>query len=144
MPRPKLVVRPLTVGRPVVVHFASSAVRAGFPSPAGDYHEAPLDLNDKLAPNPAATFLVRVDGDSMLNVGIFPGDLLVVDKSAEPRDGSIVIAVVNNEFTLKRLRHGRDGTVTLIAENPDYPPIAFIEGDEMYVWGVVRHVIRDV
>jgi DNA polymerase V len=144
MPRTKLRVRPLITGKPVVISFASSTVKAGFPSPAADYHESPLDLNDKLVQNPAATFLVRVDGDSMRDAGIFPGDLLVVDKSAEARDGSIVVAIVNNEFTLKRLRYGPGNTVTLTAENPAYKPITFGEGDEASVWGVVKHVIRDV
>lgn len=137
-------IRPLTIGKRVVIPFASSTVTAGFPSPANDYHETPLDLNDKLVQNPAATFLVRVDGDSMRDAGIFPGDLLVVDKSAEARDGSIVVAIVNNDFTLKRLRHGPDGTVMLVAENPAYKPITFSEGDEGAIWGVVKHVIRDV
>ena len=140
----KSCVRPLTTGKPVVICFVSSSVKAGFPSPAADYHETPLDLNDKLVQNPAATFLVRVDGDSMRDAGIFPGDLLVVDKSAEARDGSIVVAIVNNEFTLKRLRHGPDGSAMLVAENPAYKPITFTEGDEVCVWGVVKHIIRDV
>lgn len=127
----------------VSLPLAASLVRAGFPSPADDYLEAPLDLNDKLVRNPPATFLVRVDGESMRDAGIFPGDMLVVDKSLEAGDGNIVIAVVNGEFTVKRLFR-RNGRVELRADNPRFPPIRIADGDELDIWGVVKHVIRDV
>ncbi|MCD8349593.1 MAG: translesion error-prone DNA polymerase V autoproteolytic subunit [Planctomycetaceae bacterium] len=136
-------IRPLAGDKPLILTLVSSTVRAGFPSPADDYLETPLDLNRKLVQNPAATFIVEVAGDSMTGAGIFPGDLLVVDKSCESRDGSIVVAVVNGEFTVKRLRH-IGGKIILEAANPAYKPITFGEGDEMSVWGVVKHVIRDV
>lgn len=127
-----------------MVPLVASTVKAGFPSPADDYLETPLDLNEKLIHNPAATFIVRVSGDSMQGAGIFPGDFLVVDKSLEAHAGSIVVAVVNNEFTLKRLQYDASGQAMLVAENPAYAPITFHEGDEMSIWGVVKHVIRDV
>src|SRR3989338_6758465 len=98
----------------------SSSVRAGFPSPADDYIEKHLDLNNYLIKHPAATFLVRAQGDSMLNAGIHDGDILVVDRSLEPGHGRIVIAALNGELTVKRLyRH--QGEVKLVAENPEYP-----------------------
>jgi len=116
-------------------------VAAGFPSPADDHLEGPLDLNEHLVEHPAATFVVKVQGDSMAGAGIRDGDLLVVDRAREARDGSIVVAVVDGELTVKRLRKSRRG-VRLEAENPAYPAIVFHEGKELVVWGVVAHAIR--
>ncbi|MGD9781348.1 MAG: LexA family protein [Kiritimatiellia bacterium] len=116
-------------------------VAAGFPSPADDHLEGPLDLNAHLVAHPAATFVVRVEGDSMAGAGIHDGDLLVVDRAREARTGSIVVAVVDGALTVKRLRIGRQG-VRLEAENPAYPPIVVREGAELTVWGVVAHAIR--
>jgi DNA polymerase V len=118
-------------------------VRAGFPSPADDYLETALDLNSRLIRNPSATFLVRVAGDSMIGAGIRPGDMLVVDRSIEAHEESVVVAVVNNEFTLKRFSRRR-GCPELLTENPDFPPLRLTDGDEACVWGVVRHVIKDL
>ena len=143
MPKEVASIRPPLITEPLPVPFSGSKVPAGFPSPAEDYMEPPLDLNAHLVHNPAATFLVRVAGRSMINAGIAPGDILVVDKSLEAHDNSIVVAVVNGEFTLKRFRL-RNGAAQLVSENPDYPPINFEEGDELSIWGVVKHVIKDV
>ena len=118
-----------------------SGVSAGFPSPAADYEEGKLDLNKHLIRNPAATFFVRVNGDSMIGVGIHPGDLLVVDRSLEPVDKSVVIAVVNGELTVKRIRL-RKGKVTLQPENENYPAWQITECVEFEVWGVVTNVIH--
>ncbi len=104
--------------------------------------EESLDLNDRLIHNPAATFLVKVDGLSMIDAGIAPGDMLVVDKSEDAKHNDIVIAVVNGQFTLKRYVNN-NSAAKLVAENADYPPITFKEGDEMYIWGVVKHCIKD-
>lgn len=134
---------PVTKRKRLRLLFAGGRVRAGFPSPADDYQDASLDLNEQLVKNPAATFIVRVAGESMLGAGISPGDMLVVDKSLDARDGNIVVATVNGEFTLKRYRIVR-GFPELMAENPDFPPIRLSEGDEACVWGVVKHVIKDV
>lgn len=122
-----------------------SAVSAGFPSPADDYMEARLDLNEHLIQHPAATFYARLgkESDSMIGAGIYPNDLIVVDKSLEPKHGDVVLAIVNNEFTLKRYSNVK-GKIMLVAENPAYEPIEFIEGDEMQVWGVVKHSIRNL
>jgi len=118
-----------------------ATVPAGFPSPAADYEEGKLDLNRHLIKNPAATFFVRVTGDSMLKAGIHGGDLLVVDRSIEPRDKSVVIAVVNGELTVKRIRIRRN-KVTLVAENDAYRSQEIDEKMEFEVWGVVTNVIH--
>ncbi|MFW6276789.1 MAG: LexA family protein, partial [Bacteroidota bacterium] len=98
------------------------SVSAGFPSPADDYMEGRLDLNDFLVKNPAATFFVRVTGDSMINAGIHSGDILVVDRALDPKDGNIVIAVINGELTVKRLSRLKN-KLFLLPENREYRPI---------------------
>lgn len=119
----------------------SCGVSAGFPSPADDYIKQRLDLNDLLIKNSAATFLVRVAGDSMNGVGINDKDLLVVDRSQEPIHGKIILAAVNGELTVKRLVK-TDSSCRLVAENPSYPPIEITEDLSCIVWGVVTSVIH--
>lgn len=119
-------------------------VKAGFPSPADDYHELSLDLNEHLVRNPAATFFLRASGDSMKEAGIGDGDLLIVDRSLSPRHGQVVVAALNGELTLKRLRRNGDGSLCLVPANPHYPVIPIGEADDMVIWGVVVHVIRSV
>ncbi|MDD2239473.1 MAG: translesion error-prone DNA polymerase V autoproteolytic subunit [Kiritimatiellae bacterium] len=119
----------------------TSRIAAGFPSPADDHLESPLDLNEHLVAHPAATFMVRVQGDSMLGAGIRDGDLLVVDRSREAHDGAIVVAVIDGDLTVKRLRTSR-GRIRLEAENPAYPPLILREGSDLVIWGVVAHAIR--
>lgn len=119
----------------------SCGVSAGFPSPADDYIGHQLDLNELLIKNPAATFFVRVAGDSMTGVGINDHDLLVVDRSLEPVNGKIIIAALNGELTVKRLvKSGH--ACRLVAENPDYPEIEITEELSCIVWGVVTSVIH--
>jgi DNA polymerase V len=118
-----------------------SGVSAGFPSPADDYLDRKLDLNEHLIKNPAATFFVRVAGDSMTGAGINDNDILVVDRSLEPANNNIVIAVVNGELTVKRLMKNR-GSCCLIAENPNYPPLDIGDEMELEIWGVVTFAIR--
>ncbi len=118
-----------------------ATVPAGFPSPAADYEEGKLDLNRHLIRNPAATFFVRVTGDSMVQAGIHSGDLLVVDRSIEPRDKNVVIAVVNGELTVKRIRIRKNG-LTLEAENEAYQSQEINDEIEFEVWGVVTNVIH--
>lgn len=127
-------------GHPAIPLYASP-VKAGFPSPAEDYAEQHLDLNTHLIQHPAATFFLRVSGDSMVNAGIFHGDLLIVDRSLEPSHGKIVIAAVNGELTVKRLHKTPQG-IFLMAENEAYPPIALHESDQVQLWGVVTHAIH--
>jgi len=119
------------------------SVSAGFPSPADDYIEGKLDLNLYLIKNPSSTFFVRVTGDSMINCGIFSGDLLVVDRSLLPKNDNIIIAVVNGELTVKRLRY-IDDKITLFAENDKYHPIEISQDMQFDIWGVVRSVVHNV
>lgn len=127
----------------MLVRWALSAVPAGFPSPAQDYDTDPVDLVRALVPNPAAMFVCRVSGHSMVGAGIYDGDELLVDRSLPVVDGRIVVAVLaDGEFTVKRYRDTRSGVV-LESEHPDYPPIV-IRDAESRVWGVVRTVIHHV
>ena len=116
---------------------------AGFPSPADDFLDKRLDLNEYLIKHPAATFYVRVHGDSMVRAGIQSGDILVVDRSLEPQHRRVVVAFVDGEFTVKRLLK-RDGGIVLAPENPAYPEISIKPGMEMEVWGVVTAVIHEL
>lgn len=119
----------------------ASTIKAGFPSPAEDYAEQHLDLNTHLIQHPAATFFLRVSGDSMINAGIFNGDLLIVDRSLEPSNGKIVIAAVNGELTVKRLKKTAEA-IFLVAENDQYPPIELNDSDQIQIWGVVTNTIH--
>lgn len=118
-----------------------SGVSAGFPSPAEDYIDRKLDLNELLIANPAATFFVRVSGDSMTGAGIHHDDILIVDRSLEAASGSIVIAVYNGELTVKRLVRDAEGS-RLVAENPNYPPLHINGEDGCEIWGVVTSVVH--
>lgn len=119
----------------------ATRVAAGLPSPSDDYVERNLDLNEYLVKRPSATFFVRVEGDSMINAGIYENDILVVDRSVKPTDGKIIIAVVNGELTVKRLSD-KPGHMCLLPENPRYRPIEITEDVEFSIWGVVRHVLH--
>lgn len=118
-------------------------VKAGFPSPADDFVEAWLDLNEHLIEHRDATFFLKASGDSMIGAGIQEGNLLVVDRSLEARHGDIVIAVIDGELTVKRLEKRR-GHIRLIAENPAYAPIELQDGQELTIWGVVTSVIQRI
>ena len=111
-------------------------VSAGFPSPAADYEDQRLDINEYLVRNPVSTFFFPVEGDSMQGAEIFEGDILVVDRSVRARHGHIVVAFVNGERLVKRL-HRRAARVALVAENPCYPTLEIQEGMELEIWGVV-------
>lgn len=118
-----------------------SPVAAGFPSPADDFLDQQLDLNEYLVEHPSATFFVRVKGDSMMGAGISTGDILIVDRAKEPKDKSVVVALVNGEFTVKRLSKTL-GKLSLLPENPRYCPIIVTADMDFEIWGVVRHVIH--
>ena len=120
----------------VVLSVCGWKVPAGFPSPAADHAQERIDLNKQLIRNKEATYIFRVKGDSMTGIGIYEGDALLVDRSIDPQHNHIVIAQLNNEFTVKRL-HRRGGVVKLLAENPIYPPRLIKEEDDFLVWGVV-------
>lgn len=119
-----------------LIALGAVKVSAGFPSPAGDYEDKRLDINDYLVRNPVSTFFFPVQGDSMEGAQIFDGDILVVDKSVAPLHGHIVVAFVNGERLVKRLYH-RQGRIALMAENPMYPTLEITEGMELVIWGVV-------
>jgi DNA polymerase V len=129
--------QPVTVpDSKVWLEMCSWSVRAGFPSPAADYTRNRIDLNEHLIRNKEATYIFRVKGDSMTGIGIYEGDELIVDRSIEPKHGNIVLAVLNDGFTVKRL-YRRGGVVKPIAENSLYPPIFLKDGEELEIWGVV-------
>ncbi len=116
-------------------------VPAGFPSPAEDYIEGRLDLNRHIIKHPMATFYVRVSGDSMIDAGIHPGSILVVDRAVEADDGDIVIARIGDELCVKRLRIG-EGRIWLAPENSAYDTIEITEGMDFEVWGKITCSIR--
>ena len=125
----------------VVRPLFSCGVTAGFPSPAEDYIDQRLDLNELLIKNPAATFFVRVAGDSMTGAGINHDDILIVDRSLEPVSGKIVIAVINGELTVKKLLI-EEQRCLLVAENSDYAPLEICPETGCEIWGVVTSVIH--
>jgi len=136
--------RPITQ-QPSAIHLIafSSRVAAGFPSPATDYIDDAIDLNSELIiqGHEASTFVLRVKGWSMHNAGIFDGDRIVVDRALEPHQGDVVVAVLNNDLTIKRLGM-IGGKLALIPENPHFQPIVMEDGDELLIWGVVTNCLR--
>lgn len=129
------------VSMPLWLDVCSWKVPAGFPSPAADHTQERIDLNKQLIRNKEATYIFRVKGDSMTGAGIYEGDALLVDRSMDPKHNHIVVAQLNNEFTVKRL-YRRGGVVKLMAENPIYPPRLIKEEDDFVVWGVVTNNIH--
>lgn len=119
----------------------SSGVRAGFPSLAEDHVDRYLDLNRLLIKDPEMTFMVLVEGDSMSGVGIYEGDILIVNRTLQAQNGDIVVAVVENEFTVKRLKR-EQGKVWLVPENPAYPPVDLSQVGQTYIWGVVTGSVK--
>lgn len=119
-------------------------IKAGFPSPADDYLRDSLDFNRDLIKNPEATFYGRVSGDSMRDAGINEGDIAVIDRSLQPTDGDVIVAYVNEEFTIKYLdlTHKEEGYIELRPANPDYSPIRIDSTDNFRVWGVVVWTIK--
>lgn len=128
---------------PALVPLASIEVACGFPSPAQDYETNEIDLNEHLMPNRVATYLIRARGHSMSEAHIYDGDLLIVDRSIRPDDGHVVVAVLDGEMNVKRLRRTRFG-VTLAAENREHPDIEVAELSELHIWGVVSKAVHDV
>jgi DNA polymerase V len=128
---------------PIALPLFLAKISAGFPSPADDYLDRKLDLNEHLIKHPAATFFVKVDGESMIKAGINHGDILIVDRSLEPADKKIVIAGIRGELTVKRIRR-LQGRLYLMPENENFAPME-ISGDcELEIWGVVTSVIHPV
>ena len=123
--------------------MAQDGIHAGFPSPATDYMTQAIDLNKELVRHPAATFYGRVVGDSMVDAGVDEGDILVIDRALDAKDGDMAVCFVDGEFTLKYLRI-HDGSLTLVPANPKYPEIQIGEGMDFKMWGVVTYIIKKV
>nr|WKN40200.1 translesion error-prone DNA polymerase V autoproteolytic subunit [Tunicatimonas sp. TK19036] len=130
-----------TIRYSIALPYFSYQVPAGFPSPADDYVEQDLDLNQFLVEHPSSTYFVRVQGHSMAGAGIQDQDLLVIDRSITPEHGSIVVALVSGELTVKRLCYEQE-EIWLRPEHPDYPPIHIKKDDDFQIWGVVTSVVR--
>lgn len=126
------------------LEYADAGIFCGFPSPAQDYIDRTLNFNEDIIKHPAATFYAKALGDSMVEAGIEQGDILVIDRALDPRDGDIVIAYVNGEFTVKYLDISKKdrGIVRLVPANPRYETIEMHEGDQLIVWGVVSNIIK--
>jgi DNA polymerase V len=123
------------------IPFIKEGVSAGFPSPAADFMENNIDLNKELSENPLDTFYIKVKGNSMIDAGINDKDVLVVDRSLEPRDNKIAICFVDGEFTVKRIKLEKE-CLYLLPENPSYPPIKVTEENQFIIWGIVTYVIK--
>lgn len=125
----------------VQIPFFDVGISAGFPSPADDFIELTIDLNKEIIKNKDTTFFAKVKGHSMKNVGINDGDLLVIDKSLEPKNNRIAVCQIDGEFTVKRIKIDK-GVVWLIAENEDYKPIKVTSDNEFLIWGIVTNAIK--
>ena len=123
------------------IPWVTSDVEAGFPSPADDYIDQKLDLHSLIVKRPAATFFVRVQGESMIDAGIHAGDILVVDRSIEPSSGKIVVAVINGDFTVKKFEKTARG-IYLVPGNPKFEPIPITGDTDFQIWGTVTYVIH--
>jgi DNA polymerase V len=121
--------------------YFEEGIKAGFPSPAGDFAETSIDLNKELIQNPNATFYARVCGDSMMDMGIDDGDLLVIDKSKEPSTGKVAVCFIDGEFTLKQIKLENDFCLLLPA-NKKYEPLKVNADNNFFIWGIVTYVIK--
>lgn len=127
--------------KPKQLHLAQEGVSAGFPSPADDFKELRISIDQEVVRNEEATFYARVSGESMLGAGLEDGDLLVIDRSLEPKDNKIAVCFIDGEFTVKRLKVEKD-CVYLMPENKKYKPIKVTEDNELTIWGVVTYVVK--
>lgn len=140
-PKPAFEILTADLSTAIELPLYSNTISAGFPSPADDFLEQKLDLNKHLIKNPTATFLIRVNGVSMINAGISDGDILIVDRSLQAVSGNIVIGVINGEFTVKRiLKKGKK--LFLQPENENYKPVEITEEMSFTIWGVVTYTIH--
>jgi len=123
------------------LHLVQEGISAGFPSPADDFKELRISIDQEVVRNEEATFYARVSGESMQGAGLDDGDLLVIDRSVEPQHDKIAVCYIDGEFTVKRLKVAADG-VFLIPENPKYQPIKVTEENELIIWGIVTYVVK--
>lgn len=121
--------------------YVDAGLRAGFPSPADDFIEISIDINKEYIKNKDTTFFAKVKGNSMINAGIFDGDLLIIDKSLEPQNDKIAVCQIDGEFTVKRIKIEKN-VVWLIAENDDFKPIKVTSDNELLIWGIVTASIK--
>lgn len=128
---------------PLEIVLTQTGISAGFPSPADDFKEFKISLDRTLVKNKEATFYAKVSGQSMVGAGIDDGDLLIVDKSLEPKNNSVAVCFIDGEFTVKRLKIS-GGNVYLQPENASYKPIKVTNDNDFQVWGIVTHVIKRV
>lgn len=131
-------------GEEVLLPYFPEGIKAGFPSPATDYEEEAIDLNKELVHHKEATFYARVKGDSMIDAGYHPGDIIVIDKSLEPQNGDIVVAYVDGGFTIKELDLSQKncGIIRLVPYNENYKPIIITPEQTTMIWGVVTYCIH--
>src|SRR5574344_322058 len=125
----------------LTIPMASNKISAGFPSPAEDFIDTGIDLNQFLIKHSASTFFGRVKGDSMINVGISDGDLLIIDKSLDPQNGKLAVCFIDGEFTVKRMQIEQDKCY-LMPENDAYKPSPVTSENKFLIWGIVTHVIK--
>ena len=123
--------------------FISDGIKAGFPSPAADFDESKISLDNVLVKNREATFYAKASGNSMIGDGIDDGDILVIDRSLEPKNNKIAVCCIDGEFTIKRIVVAKDG-VYLTPENQDFKPIKVTDDNELIIWGIVTYVIKSV
>jgi DNA polymerase V len=123
--------------------FISGGIKAGFPSPAADFDESKISLDNVLVKNREATFYAKASGTSMIGAGINDGDIMVIDRSLEPQNNKIAICLIDGEFTVKRIKIEKDA-VYLMPENNNYQPIKVTDENELVIWGIVTYVIKNL
>ena len=134
-------IHPIDLTTNITISYHNTGIQAGFPSPADDYMESPIDLNQELIPHPVSTFMGRVRGDSMQDAGIFDGDLLVIDKSLKPKNGDVAVCFIDGEFTIKYIKIGPK-SLWLVPANDKYSPIKITPENDFVIWGIVTYSIR--
>lgn len=126
---------------PIEIPMLDVGIKAGFPSPAADFEENRISLDRYIIKNPDSTFFAKASGDSMINAGINDGDLLVIDRSLEPRNNVIAVCYIDGEFTIKRIHKTKD-KIYLLPENENYKPIEITPENDLIIWGIVTHTIK--
>lgn len=125
------------------IPFYTGGIKAGFPSPAADFDGTKISLDELVIKNKTTTFYAKASGNSMINAGINDGDILVIDKSLEPKDGKIAVCFIDGEFTVKRIKIEKD-YILLVAENEKYAPIKVTLDNDFLIWGLVTHVVKSL
>ena len=141
MKRNKLIFLKPKKGNSLGQWFIEHGISAGFPSPADDFKELRISIDQEVVRNESATFYARVSGESMQGAGLDDGDLLVIDRSLEPKDNKIAVCFIDGEFTVKRLKVEAD-CIYLMPENKKYPPLKVTEENELIIWGIVTYVVK--